>query len=652
MPVDKAIKIMLVEDSKITRRMECKVLNDLGFNNIVEADDGEHAISLLSKHPDVALIISDWNMPNMGGIELLRWIRKQEKYCNLPFILATGRAQKKEVAEATEAGASNIITKPFAPVELLKVMEQTFAGKTLDTFSGEIPERKPILDDTGKPVFHIAHIQITDHLTLGVAKHLVDTKKVSPKNFSSLQTICMTSWNPVQEALEKGTVDGALILAPIAMDLFAYNVPIKVVLLAHKNGSICVRKKKPVDSLATFFKGKTFCIPHELSIHHIISHMFMSELGLKAGIAGSLEGDFYYEVVPPIRMPEFLKMNPDASGFMVAEPIGTKAIAEGIADLLFLSSEVWQNHPCCVVALRTEIVEKYGEAVEEFVKLLTEAGEFITKRPERAAEIGVTFLDPQKTLGLKVPILKNVLTEAQGIKTDDLIPDKEALGKMISYMGEKMGINIALSIDSFVDMNFSDTAYRHASGYVPRPSRLMDLKALIARINEHIREEKVSAKSLLGQEGKYLIFNLNNQQYGVDILNVREIVGIMPIREVPQAPSSVKGVINLRGRIVPIIDLRLKLNMPQVEYNDRTCIVILEIPLEQGVFHVGVVVDTVSHVETIRAKDVEPPPKLGAGVSVPFIRAVAKSNGNVKILLDAVNLFEKSELTKIALIKE
>ncbi|MCX7823588.1 MAG: chemotaxis protein CheW [Syntrophobacterales bacterium] len=646
--IDKTVKILLVEDSKITRRMECKVLNDLGFNNVIEADDGEHAIDLLSKHPDVAVIISDWNMPNMGGIELLKWVRQQEKYRNLPFILATGRAQKKEVVEAAEAGASNIITKPFAPAELLKVMEETFSGSTLQTVSDEIPTRELVLEASGKPILHIAHIQITDHLTLGVAKYLIDTGRVSPRHFAALQTICMTSWNPVQEALEKGTVDGALILAPIAMDLFAYNVPIRVVLLAHKNGSICVRKKEPIRSLENFFRNKTFCIPHELSIHHIISHMFMSELGLRAGITGSREGDFYYEVVPPVKMPEFLKMNPDASGFMVAEPIGTKAIAEGIAEQVFLSSEVWQNHPCCLVAVRSEVIEQHGEAVEEFVRLMVEAGNFIARKPEKAAEIGVSFLDPQKVLGLKVPILKNVLTESQGIRTDDLRPDTDALDKMLSYMSENMAIDLNVDVGSFVDMSFCDAAYKESSSYIPRPSRLLNVKALIARINEDIREKRISAKSLLGQEGKYLIFNLCNQQYGIDVLNVKEIVGIMPIREIPQAPSFVKGVINLRGRIIPVIDLRLKLSMPQAEYNEKTCIVILEIPLEQKVFHLGLVVDTVSHVETIKARDVEPPPRFGSGVSVPFVKAMAKSNGNVKVLLDVMNLFEKMELAKIA----
>jgi chemotaxis signal transduction protein len=247
-----------------------------------------------------------------------------------------------------------------------------------------------------------------------------------------------------------------------------------------------------------------------------------------------------------------------------------------------------------------------------------------------------------------VPILKNVLTETQGIKTDDLRPDVDALGKMLSYMKENMDMDLAVDVPSFVDMRFSDTAYRQASGYIPRPSRMLDIKALIAKISQDIQEARVSAKSFLGQEGKYLIFHLNDQQYGVDVLHVKEIVGIMPIREIPQAPSFVKGVINLRGKVIPVVDLRLKLNMPEMAYNERTCIVILEIPLERGVFHIGVVVDTVSHVETIKARDVEPPPRFGSGVSLPFVKAMAKSNGHVKILLDAVHLFEKAELERIS----
>jgi len=643
-----SLKILLAEDSKITRRMEVKVLNELGYKNIIEADDGEHAIDILKKDPDVDLVISDWNMPNMGGIDFLRWIRSSERFKDLPFILATGRAQKKEVAIATEEGASNIISKPFAPVELKKVIEETLAGKTLQEKSKRgIQERQAEKDEHGRLVLNMAHIQITDHLTLGVVKHLIETEKVKPRHFT-LKTHCMTSWNPVQEALENGTVDGAFILAPIAMDLFAYDVPVKMVLLAHKNGSICVRKKENISQLVDFFKSRTFCIPHELSIHHMLSHMFLTEMGLKPAIAGATEGDFYYEVVPPVKMPEFLKMNPDASGFLVAEPIGTKAIAEGVAELLFLSAELWQNHPCCVVALRSEIIEKYGDAVDEFVRLLVQAGDLISKRTEMAAEIGVAFLDPNKVLGLKVPILKNVLSEEQGIKTDDLLPDKEALDIMQKYMHEQMEVGSIIDLSEFVITDFAERAYKEQVAYSPRISRILDVQSLILRVQRDLKEGKKSAKSKLAQEGKYLIFQMADQFYGFDILNVKEIIGLLPIRSLPQVPPYVKGVINLRGKIIPVVDLRLKLGFDSVEYDSRACIIILEVPYEGRLINIGVIVEAVSHVENIKATDVEDTKTAGVGKGLGFISAIAKTRDGLKVLLDAGNLFQEGELERLA----
>lgn len=191
-----------------------------------------------------------------------------------------------------------------------------------------------------------------------------------------------------------------------------------MVLLAHKGGSICVRSTQGEyrEPYQDFFKKKTFLIPHKMSVHHMLAHMFFSRIGIKPGMAGGEAIDLNFEVVAPIKMPEFLRGNPDTCGFMVAEPLGTKSIASGIAVLQFLSSQLWENHPCCVVAIRDDFTSPYTDAVYEFTEMLVQAGKFIENRPETAAEVAVSFLDPQKMLGLKVPVLKNVLTEAQGIK--------------------------------------------------------------------------------------------------------------------------------------------------------------------------------------------------------------------------------------------
>jgi ABC-type nitrate/sulfonate/bicarbonate transport system substrate-binding protein len=161
-------------------------------------------------------------------------------------------------------------------------------------------DNAPRVDQAGKVGLRMAHIQITDHLTLGVMKHFIETGIKTPETFD-LETRCMPSWNPVQEALEKGDVNGAFILAPAAMDLFNYGVPIKLVMLSHRNGRIFVRNKstpcrKPFQQ---FFKHKTFFIPHKMSIHNMLAHIYFTRMGLKPGLAGMAAVNVLFDVVPP-----------------------------------------------------------------------------------------------------------------------------------------------------------------------------------------------------------------------------------------------------------------------------------------------------------------------------------------------------------------
>ncbi|SMC21865.1 Chemotaxis signal transduction protein [Desulfacinum hydrothermale DSM 13146] len=633
--------ILLVEDSAITRKMEIKVLNSLGYHQILEADDGQKAIQVLEQNPQVSLVISDWNMPGMGGLELVRYLRSQEAYRDLPFIMATGRAQMKERMEAAEAGAQNVITKPFAPQELQAVLDDTLSGKTLKGQAAS-QMRQPEMAPSGKLHLKVAHIQITDHLTLGVLKHFMESGKETPRHFE-LQTLCMSSWNPVQKALADGEIDAAFILGPIAMDLFSYGVPLRIVLLAHKNGSIAVHKKVPGQPVKALLKGKTFYIPHELSIHHILSHMFLTGLGLRPGTADDKACDVIYEVAPPVRMPEFLSSQEGAGGFMVAEPIGTKAIAGGIADELFLSGEIWENHPCCVVAMRDEIIEQHPEAVQELVRLLVQAGKFISANPETAAEIGVEFLDPQGTLGLKKAIVKNVLTDPLGVKTDDLMPVPEDFAKIQDYMVDRMGLGTRVDLNRLLDLRFAEKACREAGGTVRR-SILRDAAAFAREKVEALETQaSPSSKANLDREGQYLIFRLMDQDYGVDVLSVKEIVGMMPIRSMPETPPSLKGVVNLRGQVIPVIDLRLKFGLPELAYHDRTCIIILEVPERDRALLVGIVVDSVSHVENIKADQIEDAPAYGLGAPLEYIAGMAKEEDAVRILLNVHRLFSQAE---------
>lgn len=457
MPFDKGIKILLADDAKFTRIMELKLLKEIGFTNFVEAEDGQDAMNKLAEIDDVGLIISDWNMPNKDGYDPLVWVRANARYQTTPFIMATARGEMSHIEKATAAGVNEVISKPFTREELEAVIEKVMSGGE----AAKEPE-KPVRERTtasGKLRLTVGHIQITDHLVLGVAKHLIANEVVTPRYFE-LETQCMPSWNPVQHALQKGDVDAALVLAPIAMDLFSVNVPIRMVLLAHRNGSICVRSTKTDGDamMFDFFLNKRFFIPHILSIHHMLATMYLREMGFNPGVAGTGKPNILFEVVPPVKMPEFLRDSEDACGFMVAEPVGSRAIAMGIGEKLFLSSELWDNHPCCIVAARDEIIGKYPDALHEFTELLVDAGKFIEQEPDTAAQIAVNFLDPAGTLGLKAPVLHRVLTDPMGIMTGDLLPNVEDFDRIQRYMHDEMGVGALIDVEKFIDLRFAASA--------------------------------------------------------------------------------------------------------------------------------------------------------------------------------------------------
>ena len=134
--------------------------------------------------------------------------------------------------------------------------------------------------------------------------------------------------------------------------------------------------------------------------------------------------------------------------------------------------------------------------------------------------------------------------------------------------------------------------------------------------------------------GKYLTFQLGKEVYGLEILKVREIIGLMDITPVPRTPAHVRGVINLRGKIIPVVDLRTSFAMERVKDTDQTCIIVVDLSAADGTIQMGVLVDSVAEVLDIKQEQIEPAPKLGAGVQSDFIRGLAKHNGQVKILID------------------
>jgi len=143
-----------------------------------------------------------------------------------------------------------------------------------------------------------------------------------------------------------------------------------------------------------------------------------------------------------------------------------------------------------------------------------------------------------------------------------------------------------------------------------------------------------SNKMLLDKEGKYLTFALANEEYGLEILKVREIFGYMDITAVPQTPAYVKGVINLRGQVIPVVDLRAKFGMETTEVTEETCIIVVEITQGDRNCSTGIVVDHVQEVLDIAGENIEESPQFGASVNTDFILGMGKIGESVKILLD------------------
>ena len=154
--------------------------------------------------------------------------------------------------------------------------------------------------------------------------------------------------------------------------------------------------------------------------------------------------------------------------------------------------------------------------------------------------------------------------------------------------------------------------------------------------------------NLAGLAGKYLTFRLANEEYGLEIMKVQEIIGMMPVTQVPRVPEYVRGVINLRGRIIPTIDLRTKFGLQRIEDTDKTCIIVVEIMSAKGKVSVGIIVDEVAEVLDVAATEVDRAPEFGTSLSMDFILAVGIVKGGVKILLeiDKVLTFEETRIVQ------
>jgi len=151
-----------------------------------------------------------------------------------------------------------------------------------------------------------------------------------------------------------------------------------------------------------------------------------------------------------------------------------------------------------------------------------------------------------------------------------------------------------------------------------------------------------------GLAGKYLTFFLGGETYGIPVLKVREIISMLPITQVPQVPAYMKGVINLRGKVIPVVDLRAKFSMSEVEATASTCIVVVQIRGSEGAIKlIGLIVDAVEEVANISQTDIEPTPDFGGSISVQYILGMAKIKGSVKSLLDIDQIIAADTIERI-----
>lgn len=149
------------------------------------------------------------------------------------------------------------------------------------------------------------------------------------------------------------------------------------------------------------------------------------------------------------------------------------------------------------------------------------------------------------------------------------------------------------------------------------------------------------------QQGRYLTFYLGKDVYGIEIKYVTEIIGVQPITKIPEVAEYIKGIINLRGKIIPVIDMRLKFKKQEIEYDDRTCVIIVD---TQEII-VGLIVDKVADVLTLNEEDIAPPPSHKSGIRNRYISGIGKVGGEIKLLLDCEKIFTDEETQEISQIE-
>ncbi|PKK88801.1 MAG: chemotaxis protein CheW [Candidatus Wallbacteria bacterium HGW-Wallbacteria-1] len=161
-------------------------------------------------------------------------------------------------------------------------------------------------------------------------------------------------------------------------------------------------------------------------------------------------------------------------------------------------------------------------------------------------------------------------------------------------------------------------------------------------------DKKDKAASLAELAGKYLAFELSDEIYGIEILKVQELIGMMKVTRVPRVPHFIKGIINLRGKVIPVIDLRLKFGLPTLDISEKTCIIVVQITRENSKIIIGLMVDEVSEVIDIKTEQIEIAPSFGSSVNTDFLLGIGKVNDKVIMLMEVDQVLSVDELSDVA----
>jgi NitT/TauT family transport system substrate-binding protein len=299
-----------------------------------------------------------------------------------------------------------------------------------------------------KQTIRIGHLRITDHLALGVTMDKLERKE-EEFQYTALEARAYGGWNPLAGDLRSGEIEGACILAPIAMELYNSKKHTQLILQMHKVGSVIVTNKRANIQKLEDFKGRAVLIPHYLSVHHLLFDKLLRDSGLEIGPGK----DVICDVASPAEIPEIMEWDEKGKvgGFIVAEPFGSQVIKSGYGTELALSKDIWPNHPCCVLVMKSEIVAKYPEAVQEVVNSLVKSGNFIENDRIKAAEIGAKFLKQDTA------VMERVLTQPKDRVTfGEMRPVLRDYDFIQTYLTTKIhAMSNKIELERFVDMRFA-----------------------------------------------------------------------------------------------------------------------------------------------------------------------------------------------------